>query len=154
MNSIRVPFSDTVAGYVTDFDGTTFGVRSSGGDEYRVKLKDNTYAYLIRNLGEPYADATGQMRDMLTPGRYLFTYGIFYPEGGELTFEAQYLIFVGRRPNEYLFEQPDWWVRQITALGNFYLKAQFQGKPIDYRDYRTTITLTGDKPTDNYRQET
>jgi hypothetical protein len=25
---------------------------------------------------------------------------------------------------------------------------------IDYRNYRTTITLTGEKPKDNYRQET
>lgn len=152
--TLHAPFSDTIAGYVTDFDGSSYGVRTSGGDEYRIRLKDNTYALLIRNLDEPYADATGQMRDMLTPGRYVFTYGIFYPEGGGLTFEAQFLTFVGRRQDEYLFERQDWWIKQIMSLGNFYLKAQFQGKPIDYRDYRTTIRLTGEKPTDNYRQET
>ena len=33
-------------------------------------------------------------------------------------------------------------------------KAQFRGQEIDYDNYRTTIKLTGEKATDNYRQET
>jgi len=42
----------------------------------------------------------------------------------------------------------------VAAVADFYLKAQFQGKPIDYKDYRTIIRLTGEKDADNYRQET
>ena len=109
---------------------------------------------LVRNLSDPYRDATGQMRDMLTPGRFLFTYGIYYPESGDNVFEAQFVQFVGRRANEYEFEAPDWWVRQIEQLGDFYLHAQFGGKPANYDDYRTTITLTGERAQDRYRQET
>ena len=41
------------------------------------------------------------MRDMLQPGRFLYAYGIFYPEGGELNFEAKHLVFVGRDPDEF-----------------------------------------------------
>jgi mannose/cellobiose epimerase-like protein (N-acyl-D-glucosamine 2-epimerase family) len=156
MNDLSFPFSDTVAGYVTraDRDQGTFGLRTSDGREFTVRLKGNTYALLVRNLGDPYTDCTAQMADMLVPGRFLYTYGIFYPQGGRHVLEAQYLTFVGRKPTEYRFEGQDWWVRQIRSLGDFYLKAQFGSGPVDYANYRTTIKLTGEKPADNYRQET
>lgn len=155
-DKMRFSFSDTIAGYVTGFDRGTnvFTLETSGGAKFAVKLKGNTYAQFVRNLGEPYHDATGQMRDMLTKGRYLFVYGIYYPEHEGFTFEAQFLLFVGRRPDSFVFERPDWWVNQIQQLGEFYLKAQFGGGEIDYDDYRTLISLTGEKEMDNYRQET
>jgi mannose/cellobiose epimerase-like protein (N-acyl-D-glucosamine 2-epimerase family) len=157
MNSLFQPFSDTVAGTVVhqDRESDEYVVKTSGGRRYTVKLKDNTYAQLVRNLGDPYLDCTSQMRNLLTVGRYVFVYGIFYPEQDGLTFEAQSLVFVGRRDDEFFFEQPDWWVRQIEQLGDFYLRAQFGGEPdIDYRNYRTTISLTGEKSRDHFRQET
>jgi mannose/cellobiose epimerase-like protein (N-acyl-D-glucosamine 2-epimerase family) len=94
------------------------------------------------------------MEEMLVPGRYVYTYGTFYPQGGAHVFEAQFLVFVGRKPDEYLFEKPHWWINQIRSLGDFYLKAQFAPHPVDYVNYRTTIKLSGEKPADNYRQET
>jgi mannose/cellobiose epimerase-like protein (N-acyl-D-glucosamine 2-epimerase family) len=156
MEGITFPISDTIAGYVTApaHEGNAFGLRTSDGREFRVHLKPNTYAQLMRNLDEPHIDCTPQMRDMLVPGRYLFTYGVFYPQAGSHCFEAQFLVFVGREPGEYFFERQDWWVRQIRSLGDFYLKAQFASGPIDYAKYRTTIKLTGEKAADNYRQET
>jgi len=156
MNEITFSFSDTIAGYVTlyDRDKDIFGVKTSHGREFQIKLKGNTYAQLVRNLGDPYSDCTGQLRAMLVPGRYLYTYGIFYPQGDGHVIEAQFVVFLGRKPDEFLFERQDWWIKQIGALGKFYLRAQFGDNPIDYRDYRTTITLTGEKPTDHFRQET
>ena len=160
MNDMNFPFSDTIAGYVTHMDRDTdsYTVRTSGGHEYKIKLKSNTYAQLLRNLEDPYFDCTGQIRDMLTPGRYVFTYGIYYPDGtapgGHPAFEAQFLVFLGRRPGEYFFERQDWWVKQIRSLADFYLRAQFGDRPVDYDNYRTTIKLTGEKEKDNYRQET
>ncbi len=159
LQQITFPFSDTIAGYVTQADRErgTFAVRTSDNREFRIQLKANTYAQMTRNLGEPYIDCTGAMHDMLVPGRYVYTYGVFYPQAqGEAAhvFEAQSLVFVGRKPEEYLAEKPDWWIRQIRELGDFYLKAQFGKGPVDYANYRTTIKLTGEKATDNYRQET
>jgi mannose/cellobiose epimerase-like protein (N-acyl-D-glucosamine 2-epimerase family) len=156
MNTIDFPFSDTIAGCVTSFDekADAFRIRTSGEKEFDIRLKGNTYARVIRNLGEPYADCTGQMRAMLGTECYLFVYGVYYPEHGGHTFEAEFIVFAGRKQGEYPFEAQDWWIRQIEQIGDFYLAAQFQGKDVDYRDYRTTITLTGEKPKDNYRQET
>jgi hypothetical protein len=36
---------------------------------------------VIRNLGETFRDATGVMRQLLVSGRFVFAYGVFYPDG-------------------------------------------------------------------------
>ncbi len=155
MNKVDFSFSDTIAGYVTHYDQTkaVFGLKTSDGREFQAKLTDTTYAELARNLGEPYQDCTGNIGSMLVPGRYMYAYGVFYAEQGDHKFEAKRIIFNGRKENEYSFEKQNWWINQIRELGDFYLLAQFQGKPVDYRDYRTTLAITGEKRGD-FRQET
>lgn len=148
-------FSDLIGGYVTSTDqrAGTFGLRTSDGREFEARMTVNTFGELVRNLGEPYADATGQMWEMLSPDRYLYAYGIFYPERGAHTFDAKHLIFLDRAPNSYRFEKADWWVRQVRALAAFYLRAEFGDGPIDFREYRTKLGLGGAKTSD-FRQET
>lgn len=154
--NMHFTFSDLISGYITGFDAAndTYGVRTSDGRNFQIKLTANTYAEIVRNLGEPFQDATGQMRDMLTPGRYVFSYGIFFPEAGDYKFEVKHIVFVGRTPNEWRFEAPDWWANQVRAIGDFYLKAQWPDGNIDFREYRTHITVEGAKITDRLRQET
>ncbi len=155
MNKIDFPFSDTIAGYVTNFDKSTdiFTLKTTDGREFSGKFTSTTYAKLTRNLGEPWQDCTGSMRDMMVPGRYVYVYGPFYPEEGDYKFEAKEVTFCGRTEHEYRFEKRSWWIDQIRELGNFYLQAQFHGEPIDYRNYRTALSITGAKKGD-FRQET
>jgi mannose/cellobiose epimerase-like protein (N-acyl-D-glucosamine 2-epimerase family) len=158
-NKMRFTFTDTIAGYVTsfDWDQQSFGLKTSDDRVFEVALTPTTYAEGVRNFGEDYIDYTGQMRDMLVPERFLFAYGTFYPEGGDFRMEAQRIVFLGRTERGYRFEEPDWWVNMIRALGDFYLKAQFPDGKIDYRAYRTRISLSGYKLaayTDDFRQET
>ena len=91
-------FADTIAGYVKRYDrnADSFTLETSDGREFTVALTDTTNAQLVRNLGEPYVDATGQMRDMLVPGRFLFTYGVFYPEAGGHVYDAKAAHLPGR----------------------------------------------------------
>lgn len=154
MSQVNFPFSDLIAGYVTHFDAENniFGIKTSDGREIHALLSPMTYAKLAQNLEEPYPDATGAMRSMLVPGRYLFTYGIFYPDSPK--FEAKQIVFVGRTENDYVFEKPHWWINQIHSLANFYFKAQFGDEEINYCNYRTDLTLAGTKQTFNFRQET
>src|SRR5258706_12311583 len=155
-NPINFTFSDTIAGYVVSYDqaNDTYKLKTSDDREFTIRLKGNTYAMLLRNLEEPYLDSTGQLREMLTPGRYLSTYGVFYPENGDYILEAQYILFMGRAANEFFFERPDWWVKQVQSIADFYLKAQFGDQPVDYTNYRTVLKLSGEREKDNYRQET
>ena len=158
MNEIKFTFSDTIAGYVSGYDreSDTFGLRTSDGREYNVKLKSNTYGWIANNLEEPRQWCNpDQIRSMLVPGRYMFNYGIYYPEGGDFSYEVQFVIFMAAKENAFGFELTDWWVKQIVSLGDFYIRAQFgEGQPINYREYRTIINLAGKKEVDNYRQET
>jgi mannose/cellobiose epimerase-like protein (N-acyl-D-glucosamine 2-epimerase family) len=151
--NVEFTFSDLIAGYVTSYDqaADSFEVKTSDGRPFTIKFGANCYGELLRNLGEPFHDCTGQMRDMLVPGRFLYAYGVHFPDNG--IFEAKHLVYVGRTENEYLFEKQDWWVKQVRSLADFYLKVQFGEGPIDYRNYRTNITLTGEKMSVT-RQET
>jgi mannose/cellobiose epimerase-like protein (N-acyl-D-glucosamine 2-epimerase family) len=154
-NQVNFAFSDTIAGYVVAFDAAVdaFDLKTSDGRTYTARLAPNTYAELVRNLDEPYQDATGQMRAMLTPGRHLFAYGVYYPDTSGPTFEAMHVVFLGRSAEEYRFEAPDWWIKQITSLANYYLKAEFGDGEIDYRLYRTALTDIGTQ-VESARQET
>jgi len=156
MGNLDFAFSDTVAGYITSVNKKTdsFEIKTAAGKTYNVKVAPNTYAWIANNLGQPRQWAGDRMRDMLIADRFLFVYGTFYPEGGSFAFEAQYLIFPSAKPDSFDFERQDWWIQQVTELGDFYLRAQFGDEEVNYDNYRTTITLTGDKPQDHYRQET
>jgi mannose/cellobiose epimerase-like protein (N-acyl-D-glucosamine 2-epimerase family)/anti-anti-sigma regulatory factor len=156
MDKMHFTFSDTIAGYVTsakDPSTGAFGLQTSDGREFQVKLTDVTYAEVIRNPSEPFQDPGMPIESLLVPGRYMFAYGIFYPEGGDCKFEAKRLVVVGRTEHDWRFESPDWWVNQIHDLAEFYFNAQFPDGVVDYRNYRTQLTLEGQK-VPSTRQET
>jgi putative intracellular protease/amidase/mannose/cellobiose epimerase-like protein (N-acyl-D-glucosamine 2-epimerase family) len=154
VNEFDFTVSDLIAGYVTAFDPVrrVISVRTSDDRPYEVNLTGATSAEFLRNLGEPYTDASSSLDRLLTPGQHIFAHGTFYPEAAGHVFEAARLIF-SRRAG-YSFEQPDWWVRQLRELASYYRRAQFgETGQADYSAYRTTLRLGGEK-TSNYRQET
>jgi len=154
MANVDWTFSDLVAGYVKEFDATTdsYVVTTPGGKEVAISIGANCYAEMVRNLGEGWQDA-GDMRAALQPGRFVFSYGIFYPED-TLKFEAKHLVFLGRTVDEWRFEAQDWWVKQVRQICDFYLNAQFPAGHVDFSQYRTQITVEGTKVGNALRQET
>ncbi|ADL50860.1 N-acylglucosamine 2-epimerase [Clostridium cellulovorans] len=156
MDKMHFPFSDTISGYVTksDWSKDTFTMKTSDGREFDVKLTPTVYAEVVRNLGEPYIDCTGQIRDLLVSERFLHVYGVFYPEAGTYNFEAKHIVIFDEDVQKFRFEEQDWWVKQITALGDFYLKAEFNDGEVDYSKYQTNLNLEGEEVGDIKRQET
>ncbi len=55
--------------------------------------------------------------------------------------------------HDFVFERPNWWIHQVKEVADFYLRAQWPDGDIDYREYRTRLTLEGDK-LPGTRQET
>ena len=156
MSNMRFEFSDTISGYVTRFDKEKriFELRTTDGRLFEAKLTHNTYARGPRNLEEPWCDYTAHIDELLVEGQYLSTLGIFYPQGASHVFEAKVLVFSGKGPDKYRFEEPDWWINQAKSIADFFINAQFGGpKQIDYRNYRTLLKLTGEQKGD-LRQET
>jgi mannose/cellobiose epimerase-like protein (N-acyl-D-glucosamine 2-epimerase family) len=155
MNIGSFEFSDTISGYVTEFNGEgKFKMQTSDGREYEVILGANLYARLVRNLNEPYADCTGQIKSLLKPGQMVFVYGVFYPNGDHYIYEAKVLDFPGTKLDKFRFEESDWWANQAAAIADFFVNAQFGGpEDIDYSKYRTSLALTGEHK-GGFRQET
>lgn len=157
---MRFTLSDTIAGYVVSYDDdeNSFVLRTTDGREYPVYLTSNTSGSAIRNFGEDYRDVSGQLADMLYPGRYLYAYGIYYPERSEHRFEVKSIVFPGIPGSEYLFEEADWWSNQARAVADFYLRGQFPDGKYDWSHYRTKLTLAGTHTPDyvgeDFRQET
>ena len=148
-------FSDTIAGYVVDFDPHTrsFGLRTTDGRQFRVRLTTTTYAEIVRNLDEPFQVPAGSLDELLVADRYLYAYGVYYPECEPPKFEAKHLVLLGQGQHEYRFEEADWWTKQIGSLAEFYFNAQFPDGNVDYRGYRTHLTVEGRK-VPGTRQET
>ena len=156
---IDFTFSDTIAGYVTHFNRVerSVGLSTSDGRQFRGILTPSTYARMTQNLEEPYADATGRLGELLTPGQFVYAYGVFYPDAsdGDYVFEIKSMVFPGSGPAVYRHEEQDWWIKQIHSIGSSYLKWQFNhpNEEIDYRNYRTFLHLAGGKKGD-FLQET
>ena len=157
MNELSFTFSDTIAGYVTKFNRSEkrFGIRTSDGREFEAALTPVTFGRISQNLDEAYHDATMRLAEMLEPGMFVFASGVFYPEDGQVKFEAKSLVFPGEQSGEYRHEEPDWWVKQVRSIADSYLRWQFgyPESPIDYRNYRTFLHLGGSKKGD-FLQET
>jgi len=147
MNQINWTFSDTIAGYITaaDVDKGTFSLKTPGGTDFSGILTPSTFGEYVRNLGDSYTDAMGDLKDLLVAGTYVFAYGIFYPEAGGFKFEAKHLVFPGKGPENFVFEKQDWWIKQATQIADFYIAAQFEGGAVDYSKYRTNLFLDGSK---------
>ena len=54
MDNMHFTFSDMIAGYVTTSDqaAATFGLKTTDGREFQVKLTDATYAEMVRSVGD------------------------------------------------------------------------------------------------------
>ena len=90
---------------------------------------------------------------MLDRGRILFVYGIFYPEGGTTVFEAKHIVFVGRRRTTSSSSARTGGSSRCARSRTSTCDAQWPDGNIDYAEYRTQITLEGDK-LPGTRQET
>ena len=157
MGQLKFTFSDTIAGYVTSFNRTerSFSLKTSEGREYTLFITPMTYARVTQNLDEGYIDATGRLGELLDKGNLVYAYCIYYPKGDDYRIEVKSMIFPGNEVGSYRHEEPDWWVKQVRAIADSYLKWQFNypETPINFKNYRTFLHLAGGKKGD-YLQET
>ena len=157
-DKMQFEFTDLIAGYVSDFNENErcFTLTTTDKRSFPVLLTDTTFARLMRNLDEPYQDATGNLYQLLAQDeRMAFVFGIFYPQhDGQYTFEAKQIDFPEREPGKFRFEESTWWPNQAKSICNFFVRAQFGDGDIDYEKYRTAVSLGGKREANSFRQET
>ena len=85
MDVMAFSFSDTIAGYVKRYDrnADTFAIETTDGREFTVALTDRPTPSSCATWASPTSTAPGRCATCSCPGRYLFTYGVFYPEAGK-----------------------------------------------------------------------
>jgi len=73
MDNMQFEFSDTIAGYVLEFDEkkNIFKLRTTNNRDFFIKLTATTIGRILRNLDEPYMDCTGEIKDLPT-GMYKY----------------------------------------------------------------------------------
>ena len=157
MNNLDFTFSDLISGYVTNYNSTekVIELNTSDGRPYRAQLTDNTYAKQTQNLKEGWLDRGGKLDSLLVTGQMVFLYGTFFPES-EVNFEINYIVFAGDNKEDLRYNEKGWWIEQIDSIATSYIKWQFNAPSdeIDYKNYRTLISLTGGKKNADYLQET
>ena len=157
MNQASFTFSDTIAGYVTGFDRQTdtYGVRTSGGQEFAIKLKSNTYAQLVRNLGDPYQDCDRpDARHARCPA------GSCTPTASSIRRPAAWSSrrsssssSAASRTSTSSSGPTGGSTRSRRSATSTCTRSSATSRWTT-RNYRTTIKLSGEKEKDNYRQET
>ena len=150
-------FSDTVFGHVVAGPGDKehFTIKTIDGRSVNGQLTSTCYARYVFNLDEGWHDAGGDMRDLIKkPGVPVFAYGTYYPNGDEMIFDAQWLVFPTDKNLNYRQEEGDWWINQARSIADFYITAQFNypHEDIDYNNYQTSILLSGEKGADNVQE--
>jgi len=157
MNNLDFSFSDLISGYVTNYNAAEkiIELSTSDGRPYRAQLTGNTYAKQTQNLKEGWLDRGGQLDSLLVIGQMVFLYGTFFPES-EINFEIDYIVFAGDNKEDLRYNEKGWWIEQIDSIAASYIKWQFNApsEEIDYKNYRTLISLTGGKKDSDYLQET
>ena len=148
-------FADTIAGYVTGFDPDhhRFGLETTDGRAFDVRLTGTMSAEIIHNLDQPYLDTLGAVHEMLdragtcsrTVSSIPNTVVSLSKPSGSSSSAGQTTNAASRNPTGGSTR----WLRWATSTS----ARSFLAGPVDFRDYRTTLTLSGAKGSD-YRQET
>ena len=110
MKSFDFTFSDLVAGYVTAVaeTGDGFDLVTSDGRPITIAITLDCVRGSRAQPRRAVPGCHGRDAHMLVPGRYLFAYGVFYPDGPErsVRFEAKHLVFLGQSENEFVLRAP------------------------------------------------
>jgi len=153
VTNVTFSFSDTVAGYVTRQGRGYLDLRGLDDEPVRVEVDSTTSAQYLRNLGQPYQDAIADLHaGRIGIGALIFAYGPLVPaECGGHRHHVSSLIIAGQAENNPIL-WPEWWISQLEEIANFYRLAQFGTDPVNFRQYRTQLTLSGDKTSSSVQE--
>lgn len=142
-----------VTGYVQEIntDKRMFIIKARSGDEFEAYITDVTYFYYTKNADKIDRDRTDSsipdvMQRYLQVGKLVATYGIYQMHGDTNRYDVKNVAIFGNNKDEYTFEEGHWWLTQITAFADTWLKRQWgHSQTFDFTQYRTDLTAAGTK---------
>jgi putative intracellular protease/amidase/mannose/cellobiose epimerase-like protein (N-acyl-D-glucosamine 2-epimerase family) len=154
-----------------DTDIPSFTIRSRAGDEYSIRVKEETDFRCVTNLDGLNNDRFDKFVDQADPPNKLKekieTYihentlvavqAIYQVQGDTSLFDATCVHLLTTKNSTFLFEQSHWWLNQISILADEWLDDLFGDRrsygESDFSElYRTNLNIIG-LPTDNNIQE-
>lgn len=149
-------------------DTHRFTIRSRAGDEYSIRVKDNTEFRCLTNLDGinndrfvnpqyPPRNLKERIETYIHGETLVAVQAIQQIEGEKILFDAICVHLLTTPKSQFLFEQTHWWLNQVSRMADEWLDDLF-GDRRNYTEadfsqlYRTNLHITG-LPNDNNIQE-
>lgn len=146
-----------------------FTLRCRSGDEFVVSVSRDTLCSPVRNLDNintdrvpdppefQWDDPTSIVNKYVELGRLVALEGVRIEHEGTARFDARTIHLTHSRVDRHLFEEPHWWLAQITRLADQWLDALFDDRRSYQAEdfaklYYTNLNIVG-LPTDDNVQE-
>ncbi|ACK73926.1 N-acyl-D-glucosamine 2-epimerase (plasmid) [Gloeothece citriformis PCC 7424] len=147
-----------------------FTIRTRAGDEYNIRIKDQTEFRCLTNLDginndrfgyEEPKDAQIKLQKLIEiyihENALVAVQAIYQVQNDKSLFDASCVHLLTSRDSTFLFEQSHWWLNQISILADEWLDDLFGDRrnytEADFSElYKTNLNIIG-LPTDNNIQE-
>lgn len=159
--------SVTLAGVVASVDpgAGRFAIQARSGDIIQVLVGDTAWYSVLTNLDQmsrdrvpdndsPHGDneVANSIDKYVKKDAYIFVQGIFQSHKEIAHLEARVVHLLHYDADKYLFEEPYWWLRQISLMTDRWLDMLFKAeRSYEISDfsafYKTNLNITGG-PTD------
>lgn len=138
-----------------DSKGGAFTLEARAGNLFKIMVGAETSFSVLQNIDGLDQDRfpttknfTGSTSDKMSkyiqPDQLISVYCIMMLNGDQQQFDARniYLLQDGR--GSFVFEHPQWWLRQISSFADTWLENLFQDAQVfDFSKYRTHVNITG-----------
>ncbi len=164
--------SVTLAGVVASVDpgAGRFAIQARSGDIIQVLVGDTAWYSVLTNLDQmsrdrvpdndsPHGDneVANSIDKYVKKDAYIFVQGIFQSHKEIAHLEARVVHLLHYDADKYLFEEPYWWLRQISLMTDRWLDMLFKAeRSYEISDfsafYKTNLNITGGPTNDNVQE--
>jgi mannose/cellobiose epimerase-like protein (N-acyl-D-glucosamine 2-epimerase family) len=162
----------SLTGTVTavDLASGSFTLQCRSGDTFHIQTTSETNYTVVKNMDDidrdrlpnppdydPSKGPSEKIRKYVVVGYFLVVAGILIEHARQSRFDARTITLVTGDQDQFVFEDPHWWLTQIAAFADQWLDDLFKDKRSyewdDFAEfYRTNLNILG-LPTDDNIQE-
>lgn len=165
----RLTLSTTLMGMISeiDVDNASFQIKCRSGDDFHISIGKETRFELVKNLDGADCDRypnppefsgspSDLVRKYIRANRLVVVRGVYQQDGDQQYFNARIVYLLQCQDGDFLFENKNWWLKQIARLADTWLGYIFKDKQTyeidDFKLYQTNLSITG-SPTREDLQE-
>ena len=148
----------TLTGYVThiDVDKGSFKLKCRSENEFEIYIGPKTGVDVIKNLdninrdrcptagGYDSSQPSQVVKKYIRLGRLVIAEGILQKDHDQERIDARTIHLLQNNEGDYLFENPHWWLSQISRMSDVWLNTLFgQTQTYEFSNYHTNLDILG-----------